>query len=367
MVGGGCEQTSVSRVCVELVRDETYYMRDGSCVLQVENTLFNVHRTLLSKDSSLFSSMLELPQGDKVAEGSSDSCPIHLNGENVVEFKNFLWVLYALPHEVCLVTSPQMDLERLSRLIDITRISFKYHFKSIETWSLDVITEHTSVTATSIASTTMNAHSAVVTTPQAIASNGALVSRLMRLAQLCGHEKLLSTMISVLRQLMSCSIRYAHLAMTLADGLDLRSLRGVAYFEVMQKSNAVVARGNSRGEDDHGNDIDKDARSTMLDSEGRLIVSHQQKSRLLTGYSRLSMHGCTQCWLEFWKEKTKSDSVLQHGLADVLGRLRAVAKEFGRWRSATYMHTDCRAIARKMIQDKVKIVEDSLVDYFADE
>lgn len=26
----------------EIVRDDTYYMEDGSCVLQVENTLFNV-------------------------------------------------------------------------------------------------------------------------------------------------------------------------------------------------------------------------------------------------------------------------------------------------------------------------------------
>ena len=37
--------------------------------------------------------------------------------------------------------------------------------------------------------------------------------------------------------------KYAHLAMTLADELDLRPLRGIAYFEVMQKAkNAVVAR-----------------------------------------------------------------------------------------------------------------------------
>jgi hypothetical protein len=174
--------------------------------------------------------------------------------------------------------------------------------------------------------------------------------------------------------------------MTLADELDLRSLRGIAYFEVMQKSNAVVARspsspvaGESAGE------------QAVIDSEGRLIVSHEQQLRLLTGYYRLSMlwerlrstplplehstscnatwhqHGCTQCWLEFWKEKTKSDSVLQHGLADVLGRLRAVAKEFGRWGSATYMHTDCRAIARKMVQDKIKAVEDNLADYFVSE
>lgn len=55
-----------------------------------------VHRTLLSKDSSLFSSMFELPQGDQEVDGTSDSCPIYLNGESVAEFKNFLWVLYAL-------------------------------------------------------------------------------------------------------------------------------------------------------------------------------------------------------------------------------------------------------------------------------
>ena len=55
------------------------------------------------------------------------------------------------------------------------------------------------------------------------------------------------------------------------------------------------------------------------------------------------------------------------GLADVLGRLRQIAKEFGKWGSATYMHTDCRAIARKMIQDKIKMVEDSLADYFVDD
>ena len=370
--------------------------------------------------------MFELPQSENPVDGSSDSCPIFLNGETVDEFKNFLWVLYALcvyhlvfnaifdaiidgthrPHELSHVTNPQTDLDRLNRLIDIARVSFKYHFKSIETWALDVITEHvnrnsppifslptappmvsgSNVTATSMASTTMNNKAAAVTNPQAIASNGALVSRLMRLAQLCGHERLLSTMISVLRQLMSFSIQYAHLAMTLADELDLRSLRGIAYFEVMQKSNAVVARSApsaSNGEDPAGH--------AMIDAEGRLIVSHEQKLRLLTGYYRLSMvwerlrstplplehstacgatwhqHGCTQCWLEFWKEKTKSDSVLQHGLADVLGRLREVAKEFNRWGSATYMHTECRASVRKMIQDKIKMVEDSLADYFVDE
>lgn len=180
--------------------------------------------------------------------------------------------------------------------------------------------------------------------------------------------------------------------MTLADELDLRALRGIAYFEVMQKANVVVARSSSRPRTQSPTPDDiEGGEQPVLDPEGRLIVSHEQKLRLLTGYYRLTMvwerlrktpiplehsaacsatwhqHGCTQCWLDFWKEKTKSDSVLQFGLANVLERLRAIAKEFGRWGSATYMHTDCRTIARKAIQDEIKKVEDSLADYFVDD
>jgi hypothetical protein len=77
-------------------------------------------------------------------------------------------------------------------------------------------------------------------------------------------------------------------------------------------------------------------------------------------------HGCTQSWNEFWKEKTKSDGVLSLGLADVLGRLRVISKEFDRWGSATYMHHDCRQAARKTITDKTKAIEDALPDYFSD-
>jgi hypothetical protein len=63
--------------------------------------------------------------------------------------------------------------------------------------------------------------------------------RLFRLAQLCTHNRLLDTMISLLRQLMADSVQYAYLAMTLADELDIRQLRGAAYFEVMRKGRIV--------------------------------------------------------------------------------------------------------------------------------
>jgi len=99
----------------EIVRDSDFYMVDGSCVLLVENTLFNVshisaimfirvslistqvHRSILSRDSSSFGLMFSISNGDKaVEEGTSDQHPIILAGDKVIEFRNFLWALYAL-------------------------------------------------------------------------------------------------------------------------------------------------------------------------------------------------------------------------------------------------------------------------------
>ena len=53
-------------------------------------------------------------------------------------------------------------------------------------------------------------------------------------------------------------------------------------------------------------------------------------------------------------------------LSDFLGRLRGISKEFDRWGSATYMHHDCRVIAKRAIQEKIKHVEDSLPDFFVE-
>jgi hypothetical protein len=59
-----------------------------------------------------------------------------------------------------------------------------------------------------------------------------------------------------------------------------------------------------------------------------------------------------------------SEEVLGLPPSDVLGRLKAVMKEFDRWGSATYMHHDCRLNARRGISEKVKAVEDGLGDFF---
>lgn len=95
-------------------RDEHFYLCDGSCILRVGNILFNVghprifsedhsndnliqvHRSILSRDSSSFATLFTLPQGDSPEEGTSDERPIVLQGDTPEEFRNFLWALYAL-------------------------------------------------------------------------------------------------------------------------------------------------------------------------------------------------------------------------------------------------------------------------------
>jgi hypothetical protein len=58
-------------------------------------------------------------------------------------------------------------------------------------------------------------------------------------------------------------------------------------------------------------------------------------------------------------EERLNEAVLALGLADVLGRLRAVLKEFDKWESATYMHHDCRILARRAINETLKAAQDA--------
>ncbi|KAF9445384.1 hypothetical protein P691DRAFT_795586 [Macrolepiota fuliginosa MF-IS2] len=384
-------------------RDDTYYFDDGSCVLLVENVLFNVHRSVLSRDSSSFRTMFSLPPGERPVEGTSDDNPIVLAGDDAAEFRHFLWSLYALPSELSVITSPSADLDQL---VAIARVSNKYAFKSIETWALDAIQEYVNRKPSPILPPTTPYTFSVSLVPTPSSCNPKIESieqltRLIRLAQLCNHERLLNTMVHLLRDLMIGSVQYAYLAMTLADELGLRTLRGVAYLEVMQKAAIVrsprvdifhkgplIRSSSAPDTTDPASVLNNE--SSELDDKGHMSLTPQQQLRLLAGYYRLTetweelrrtpphfdhavscgatwhQHGCTQSWLEFWKEKTRGDTLLSLGLADVIGRLRQISKDYDRWGSATYMHHDCRQAARRSINDAIKRVEDALPDYFSD-
>ena len=164
----------------------------------------------------------------------------------------------------------------------------------METWSLDVIQEFVNRKPSPILSAIPPPHllnplpsslGQPITSHEPVDTADQL-TRLIRLAQLCHHERLLSTMIGLLRQLMSSSIQYAYLAMTLSDELDLRALRGAAYLEVMQKAE-VVKKVNL----DLLNNKQPTPTTTNPvppNSEERLFITRAQQHRLLAGYYRLT-------------------------------------------------------------------------------
>ncbi|KAJ7274085.1 hypothetical protein C8J57DRAFT_1063134 [Mycena rebaudengoi] len=125
------------------VRDPDYYFDDGDFVIRAQNTLFRVHKFLLSRDSSMFQDMFALPQAsgsiDAEKEGSSDAKPLVLP-DTVKAFRALLWVLYSLPPvlQACIIASDEPDFD-LDLLISVAEITNKYHFTSMETWSIDMI------------------------------------------------------------------------------------------------------------------------------------------------------------------------------------------------------------------------------------
>ena|ERR1700722_1860887 len=68
--------------------------------LQVENILFNVHRSTFTRHSLVFRDVLGLPMPKSspdipnVVEGSSDELPLQFLGISSVDFERLLWILY---------------------------------------------------------------------------------------------------------------------------------------------------------------------------------------------------------------------------------------------------------------------------------
>ncbi|KZV63917.1 hypothetical protein PENSPDRAFT_757623 [Peniophora sp. CONT] len=372
-------------------RDPDYYMSDGSCVLLVDNILFNVHRTLLARDSSFFSSLFLVPSpSSSPPDGSSDDNPLVLHDDSAPAFRNFLWVLYALPHEIATGAD-------LRRLIDIARTANKYGFKSVEMWALDSIVDALtrkppqaapSSFGFSLAAASASGPSSTNVAPPLVASNTQVIE-LVRLAQLCSHKRLLDSMVNALKRAMHAGVQNAYLALTLADELGLRALQGEAYLEVLLRHfpDRVVVMKESQHHEGLGLGEFEDS-----STGARLLISRTQQLRLLAGHYRLvttwdtlrrgplpiehapacelnwQKSSCAQSWLEFWRDKSSSSSaVLGCAPADVLGRLKAMGREFERLGTTTMMHPECRNCARRAIGERVKDVSEGLAEVFAED
>ncbi|EUC54209.1 BTB/POZ domain protein [Rhizoctonia solani AG-3 Rhs1AP] len=79
-----------------IVNHDEFFFNDALVAIQIEDTLFNIHKYQLLK-SEIFSDMFKVPKAkdDKPEEGSSPNNPIKMEGVKASDFAALLKVLYA--------------------------------------------------------------------------------------------------------------------------------------------------------------------------------------------------------------------------------------------------------------------------------
>ncbi|KAJ3571953.1 hypothetical protein NP233_g3421 [Leucocoprinus birnbaumii] len=124
-----------------LVRDELYYFEDGNCIIQVENRLFNLHRFILRRASTVFQDMFSGSPSSNLwsAEGSSDVNPIVCE-DTVAAFQAWCWALYV--GQTTRFDEAQIGLDAsaagftLEQFAHIGLLAHKYQCERIEPWAL---------------------------------------------------------------------------------------------------------------------------------------------------------------------------------------------------------------------------------------
>ncbi|EIW81192.1 hypothetical protein CONPUDRAFT_55683 [Coniophora puteana RWD-64-598 SS2] len=344
-------------------RDSRYYISDGNTVLLVENTLFRVHRSTLTKDKSTFDSMFSLDSdlrshsagGSNAVrpEGESDENPITLQGDTADEFRALLWALYSLPHEFSLA---QTGRSSHAQLFNLAKISHKYEFRSIEGWALAALT----------ALYTRPSHSP----PLDEAADTPSLVQVTELASLCEQRELLDAATLRWKRLLASS-RDVALALGLAERLNLRGLLGAAYHAMLLQ----------------GRDVwDADPLLTRA-QRVRLLSGHYSLARAwerLPGEPPALAHSprctggaqvrCNAAWAALWRSALDmGKQVLPLQYADVLGKVmlaESVIKALVEREIPTQGMLDampwCKENALGATSGKVKEIQETLADHFTD-
>ncbi|KAL4251797.1 hypothetical protein ABKN59_004653 [Abortiporus biennis] len=339
-------------------RDPVYYIHDGNSVLLVENTLFKVHRSTLTKDQSAFETMFQISSEADTSksdssmtaapEGGDDANPIRLQGDTADEFRALLWALYALPHELTIAMTPEANP---TQLLNLTRITHKYHFRGIMKWALDALNTYYSYPGALDALPTVNPPVLPHPHPHHSDSLSPSLSQLTELAALCERSDLLNTIVQRWKRQVGEGKDLA-LAINIGERFNLRSLLGIAYHAMMLKG------------------------KPHWDSEQAL--TREQKIRLLSGYYNLA---------KLWETLSSQPPTLQHSArctsqqrctkawgalwGNILDMLESIMKAMVEKEILSPSVTDsmphCRESAIFASSMKLREVKEGLADYFSDE
>ncbi|RDB29327.1 hypothetical protein Hypma_015024 [Hypsizygus marmoreus] len=331
----------------ETARDADYYAEanQGFCVFQVENTLFKVHRVLLSREPSAFSDMFSLPQPNDDASGS-DHVPIFLS-DSVQQFRDFLWALYAPPCDLFL--EGQLD-----RLLNIAELANKYCFTSFESW----ITERIYTLAQDLSGPLCSA------SPE-------LCRRILDVSILCNHKKLQDL---VTQHLISRILWYNTQPDAIVDAArqhGLRTLLGVSFYRQlvnMQHLSRKSSDGKNSGttaktkinttRTEFPPSMDAEARVRFLAAHHSLLSLWEHVRSTPPSIASVPDTQCTshaQCelaWQHLWFAAGSLDEALRGGSADILGRLKAMMLGLRKAMSdAPFMTMGCKMAALEAITE----------------
>ncbi|KAH7909811.1 hypothetical protein BJ138DRAFT_1154339 [Hygrophoropsis aurantiaca] len=345
------------------VRDPNYYIPDGNTVLLVENTLFKVHRSTLTKDKSTFDSMFSLDSDLRSnassstvtvgPEGESDDNPIRLQGDTADEFRALLWAMYALP--------PEFDQAQISQranilqLFHLARITHKYEYRSLQEWALNMLATYYT-TRTNSASTEDSREPSLV--------------QITELASLCERRDLLEAASMRWKRLLA-SKKDVALAIGVAERHNLQSLLGLAYHTMMLQG---------REQWDADLLLTRAQRIRLLSghySLGRFWERLPNEPPTLTHSPRCVGGGqvrCNQAWAALWRSiLDMGRQVLPLQYADVLGKvmlaesvIRALVDRDIPTQGLLDGMPWCKDNAVLATAGKVKEIQETLADYFTD-
>jgi len=358
-------------------RDDLYYIQDGNSVLLVENTLFKVHRSTLTKDKSAFETMFSLSSETDSSrsessitvaqEGDSDHNPIRLQGDTADEFRALLWALYSLPHELMIAMTQEANS---TLLLNLARISHKYQFRSIETWSLGAL--HNLYSYPGAIDALPSVHPPALPHPHPHHSETPSPSpsllQITELAALCERADLLTIAVQRWKRQIGEGKDLA-LAIEIGERFNLRQMLGLAY-------HAMMLKGKTHWDSEQ---------SLTRDQRVRLLAGYYNLSKLWDTFSAqpptlqhnarcTSQQRCSKAWGLLWKAALDATSPMTLSKDDLLNHLMLVESMLktmiaGEIPSQGFLDgiPHCQENAMYSATLRIREIKDGLADYFSDD
>ncbi|KAF9261798.1 hypothetical protein L218DRAFT_961030 [Marasmius fiardii PR-910] len=125
---------------VKHTKHPKFWFYDGSIVLNVENVLFRVHRTILATHCEVFETLFSIPQEASMKEEKIEECAVvNLAGDKAEDMNDLLHALYFSSHFDRLRV-PEAEPDTMLKFISgILRLSTKYLNHSLRKKSISIL------------------------------------------------------------------------------------------------------------------------------------------------------------------------------------------------------------------------------------